>query len=115
MCLHAGREAILDPGAFRRQLPRKQWEEWLEFFEISPPLGRRLDVVGGILGSTIANVHRDKERRGKPFTIGEFVYDWLGEGDDGDETMTPEQINDVIRQAKATAAALAQMRAPKKK
>lgn len=45
--------------------------DWEKFFLVEPPLPERVDLMGALVTSTIANVNRSKSR--KPYSVEDFL------------------------------------------
>lgn len=50
-----------------------EFRDWQAFFEVEPFGQLRDDLRAGTIAATIANIHRDKKRRNKPYSIRDFM------------------------------------------
>lgn len=47
--------------------------DWQVFFELEPFGELRDDLRAGTIAATIANIHRDKKKRRKPYSVRDFM------------------------------------------
>ena len=51
----------------------RELSDWIAFATIEPFGDARRDLQAGIIASVIANAHRDRKKRGQPYTPADFV------------------------------------------
>jgi hypothetical protein len=45
-------------GELEQRLSLREYWEWQEFFRLEPPIGERVDLMGALVASILANIHR---------------------------------------------------------
>lgn len=56
-----------------KRMPSRLFAEWMAFYRIEPFGELRGDYRAGLIASTLAEIHRDKKKRSRPFSILDFV------------------------------------------
>lgn len=55
----------------------RELSEWMAFERLEGPIGPwRRDFHAGMVASVLANIHRDKKKKKKPFSPDDFIPDW---------------------------------------
>ena len=91
----------------------EQFDEWMAFYGMDPWDGLRDDVNAALLASILANVNRDTKKRSKPFTLDDFMIDWLAVGEDGGgEQRTLPSPDELKAKVTGFLAALVPVKAP---
>lgn len=57
----------------QRRMTYAEFRGWCEYYQHEPFDDRRHDRVIATLSALIANIHRDPERRGQPYSSREFM------------------------------------------
>lgn len=57
----------------QEQLTSHEFSEWQAYYRLEPFGDERADLRAGIVASTVANAHRDRKRRARPFEAREFL------------------------------------------
>jgi len=66
-----------DVEGLLEQMPSNLLTRWLAYDELEPiSVGRHVDMGTGILGSLLANIHRNREVRREAFGVDEFMPRW---------------------------------------
>lgn len=73
-------------GELERRLTAREFAEWIEFYRVHPFVTERVDLMGGIVASTIANVNRGKGSR--PLKPSDFMPTY----DDRPQQMTDDEM-----------------------
>ena len=73
-------------------MPRELFEEWLAFFRLSPPTGKRIDKAAGIIAHTDYSINCDKSSKGEKWKIDDFEPIWFECDSPIGDVQTPEQI-----------------------
>ncbi len=76
-------------------LTASELDEWAAFERLEPFTPVRTDVAGALVAATIANAHRDPQRRSEPFGVRDFLPAW--------DRPAPRQMSDdeLLRRAEA--------------
>lgn len=61
-------------GELESRMSNRELHEWAEFSGLYPFMPERMDFVGGVVASTIANVHRGRGQ--KAFSPDDFIADY---------------------------------------
>jgi hypothetical protein len=56
----------------------REFSEWLAFATLEPLGEQRADVRAAAQMALLANLHRDRKRRRKPFALSDFLLDFDG-------------------------------------
>lgn len=78
-----------------RRLSREELVEWMAFAEVEPFGSKFEEYLAALVASVVAEVNRNKKKRGRPFAPSEFFQDW-GEPDKNKAT-TPEAMFQFIQ------------------
>jgi hypothetical protein len=54
-------------------IPYRLFREWQVFFSLEPWGEERADLRAGIVASVIANTHRDRKKKPRPYVPGDFM------------------------------------------
>lgn len=60
----------------QERMPYREYLDWLALWQIEPWGDARGDMQAAVVASLLANVHRDKKKRVKPFTPQDFIPDF---------------------------------------
>ncbi len=86
-----------------REMSREELTEWIAFSQLEP-FGTEFDEYrSALIASVIAEVNRNRKKRGKPYSPREFMQKW-GEPDAG-KAASPEAMFDLVKQFTARLAA----------
>lgn len=58
------------------QIPREELTEWEAFWQLEPFGSWFNEYRSALVASVIAEVNRNKKKRGKPFSPSEFMNEW---------------------------------------
>lgn len=74
-----------------KELPREELTGWMAFWELEP-FGSSFDEYrSALIASVVAEVNRNRKKRGRAFTPKEFMSDWGKDKDEG-KAATPEEM-----------------------
>lgn len=54
-------------------LSSRQWAEWQVYYGLEPFGGERGDIQAAVVAQTMANIHRDPQRKPAGFTLTDFM------------------------------------------
>jgi hypothetical protein len=60
-------------GRLEAEMDCAEYQRWQAFDEVEPIGDRRGDIQAAIVASLIANVHRDRKRQPKAYTLEDFM------------------------------------------
>lgn len=60
----------------QERMPYREYLDWVALWHIEPWGDARGDMNAAMVASLLANVHRDKKKRVKPFTPQDFIPDF---------------------------------------
>lgn len=63
-----------------REMSREELSEWMAFSQLEPFGSWFQEYLSSVVASVVAEVNRNRKKRGRPFTPREFMQDW-GEPD----------------------------------
>lgn len=86
-----------------REMSREELTEWIAFAQLEPFGAEIEEYHAALIASTIAEVNRNRKKRGKPFAPREFMQKW-GEPDEG-KADSPEAMLGFVKQFTARLAA----------
>ncbi|MCP4201157.1 MAG: DUF4035 domain-containing protein [bacterium] len=79
-----------------RRMSREELTEWIAFSQLEP-FGAEFDeYLSALIASVVAEVNRNRKKRGKPFSPKEFMQHWGRP--DPDKASTPEAMADFVKQ-----------------
>lgn len=58
------------------EIPREELTEWMAFWQLEPFGSSFEEYQAALVASVIAEVNRNKKKRGRPFSPSEFMSDW---------------------------------------
>jgi len=78
-----------------REISREELSEWIAFSQLEPFGTEFEEYLAALVASVIAEVNRNRKKRGKPFAPTEFMQKW-GEPEAGKAT-TPEAMFEFVK------------------
>lgn len=57
-------------------ISQRQFVEWMAYYNLNPFGEERADTRAGIVASTVAEVNRNRKKRGKPYGPQDFMIDY---------------------------------------
>lgn len=79
-----------------QEMSREELTEWIAFAQLEPFGAEFEEYLAALVASVIAEVNRNRKKRGKAFAPREFMQKW-GEPEAGKAT-TPEGMFDFVKQ-----------------
>lgn len=57
----------------QERMPYREYLDWVALWTIEPWGDARVDMGAALVAALVANANRDRKKRPKPFTIGDFM------------------------------------------
>ena len=85
-----------------QRMSREELTEWIAFSQLEPFGAEIEEYHAALIASVIAEVNRNRKKRGKPFAPREFMQKW---GEPEGKATSPEAMLDFVKQFTAKLAA----------
>lgn len=79
-----------------RRLSARQLAGWQAYYSLEPFGDERADLRSARICQVLAEINRDKKRRSKPFTIQDFMPDFVSEDVDEHRRQDPDEMKKVL-------------------
>lgn len=57
-----------------------EFVQWLAYYQVEPFGGLRGDIQSATIVAVLANIHRDRKKRGRAYRVAEFLPNWWQTG-----------------------------------
>lgn len=109
----ASRLGYIDVDGMLDSIPSPLLTEWKAFWNLNPQGMYRLDLLAGLIASTMANIHCDRKKKPGGWTIEDFTIDFAKKYDRPAVKTSPISQDELKKKLLAFAAAFGAKRKPK--